>query len=216
MQLQDKTLIVQRAQLGAKADGGEQEQSSTLSIEDLQHPETSTILNVQIPVAAMVGALIAHCPRSKPTSVLQLMNMFARMELVRDDEYLDIVLDVQEEAEKYGPVLSVFVPRLLLKGPTSEDDDLPDSSTDPPGVGRVGLSLFGSVGRWGGGIDRSFVRCSVSERLVVVRMRDFYYSEDVIEQFVGIVKRGGVAVGSMGRGGIAVQIAEGMVCSGEK
>ena len=138
MQLQDKTLVVQRAQMGAKPEGlDDQGLSAPLSIEDLQNPGIGTILNVQINAAAMLGALIAHSPKSTPSPVLQIMNLFSREELCKDDEYLDIVTDIQEEGEKFGRVVSVLVPRPLLGGRLKEEDDMPDSSTDPPGVGRV-------------------------------------------------------------------------------
>jgi len=142
MQLQDKSLVVQRAQVGARRDIDTDApvQDVPLSIEAFQNPDVQTILNVNISTSAMLGALIAHSERAKPTRVLQIMNCFSRERLCDDNEYVEIVLDMQEEMAKYGRVASVIVPRpnvMNLKKNFYSEMDLPDSATDPPGTGRV-------------------------------------------------------------------------------
>ena len=139
MQLQDKTLVVQRAHVGARALAAETpNSSSTPSLEDLQNPGVTTILNVQINAAAMLGALISYSKKASASCVIQVLNLFSREDLVIDNEYLDMVGDIQEEAGKYGRVVSLVVPRPRVTGGAIDvENDLPDSSADPPGVGRV-------------------------------------------------------------------------------
>ncbi len=142
MQLQEKSLVVQRAQVGARKDldADSHVQDVPLSIEAFQNPDVQTILNVNISTSAMLGALIAHSGRAKPSRVLQIMNCFSRERLCNDDEYVEIIFDMEEEMAKYGKVVSVVVPRpnvLDIKKNLYSEMDLPDSMTDPPGTGRV-------------------------------------------------------------------------------
>eukprot|EP00457_Paulinella_chromatophora_P003111 gb/GEZN01003116.1/.p1 GENE.gb/GEZN01003116.1/~~gb/GEZN01003116.1/.p1 ORF type:complete len:330 (+),score=57.02 gb/GEZN01003116.1/:829-1818(+) len=61
-----------------------------------------------------------------PTSVLLLLNMVNANELKDDEEFLDIVMDVREESEKYGKVERVVIPRPAreeFKGKTDPDQD---------------------------------------------------------------------------------------------
>ena len=145
MQLQDKTLVVQRAHVGARAlaESSVPSPIAAPSLEDLQNPGVKTILNVQINAAAMLGALISCSKKSSASCVIQVLNLFSREDLVIDDEYLDIIRDVEEEANKYGKVVSLLVPRPRVTGRLIDvENDLPDSSTDPPGVGRVSFPFF--------------------------------------------------------------------------
>jgi hypothetical protein len=142
MQLQEKTLVVQRAHVGARKEISDMPEieDTPLSMEALQNPDIKTILNIHISAAAMLGALVAHSPKAKPSRVIQLMNAFSREEIVDDDRYVDLYKDIEEEASKYGKVSSIVIPRpnVLLVTPTDFSEfDLPDSSTDSPGVGRV-------------------------------------------------------------------------------
>ena len=140
MQLQDKTLVVQRAHVGARALAENSAPSAVTapSLEDLQNPGVKTILNVQINAAAMLGALISCSKKASASSVIQVLNLFSREDLVRDDEYLDMIRDIEDEAGKYGRIVSLVVPRPRVTGRTIDfENELPDSATDPPGVGRV-------------------------------------------------------------------------------
>ena len=58
------------------------------------------------------------------TEVLCLLNMINEEELVDDDEYEDILEDIQGECGKYGSVKSVEIPR-------------PIPGVEVPGVGKV-------------------------------------------------------------------------------
>lgn len=88
MELGDKKLIVQRASVGAKGvtnSGG-------------------NVLPGGIPFSAAGGI-------GEATRVLLLLNMVLAEELENDEEYQDILLDVKEECEAYGKVISVDIPR---------------------------------------------------------------------------------------------------------
>ena len=58
------------------------------------------------------------------TEVLCLLNMINEEELVDDDEYEDILEDIQTECSKYGQVKSVEIPR-------------PIPGVEVPGVGKI-------------------------------------------------------------------------------
>jgi len=61
----------------------------------------------------------------QPTSILVLMNMVTREELVDDEEYEDIRDDIRSECQKSGTVLSLEVPRPV------------EGEPDGPGVGKI-------------------------------------------------------------------------------
>lgn len=65
------------------------------------------------------------------TRVVMLINGVAPEELVKDEEYYDLVADVREEAEFYGQVREVRVPRRVE--PELNEDPMPA----PPGTGRI-------------------------------------------------------------------------------
>ena len=90
MQLGDKKLVVQRANVGAKNSSG----------------TTS-----QAPVQIQVPGLTLQSGSSPATEVLCLMNMVDPEELIEDDEYEDIQEDIREECDKHGHVKSIEIPR---------------------------------------------------------------------------------------------------------
>ena len=110
MQLGDKKLIVQRASVGAKS-GPLAQQGMALSAP----------VQIQVPGLQTVAGL------GHPTEVLCLMNMVTPEELVDDEEYEDILEDIQTECSKYGQVRSIEVPR-------------PIDGVEVPGVGKVSFS----------------------------------------------------------------------------
>ncbi|CEP04001.1 hypothetical protein PBRA_009581, partial [Plasmodiophora brassicae] len=69
-----------------------------------------------------------------PTRVILLTNMCSRGDLLDKDEYDDILLDVREECQKFGPVEQVWIPKPSADGPEN----------DPPGVGKIWVQ-FDSV-----------------------------------------------------------------------
>lgn len=97
LELGDKKLIVQRASIASKP----------LQSSILPH---LTLLTDQSTAAS---------------TVLQLMNMIAKEELLDDDEYQDILDDIKSECEKYGIVQDIYIPR-----PSNINDD-------DPIIGRV-------------------------------------------------------------------------------
>jgi len=61
-----------------------------------------------------------------PTNVLVLLNMVTAEQLIDDNEYNEIMEDVQEECNKFGNVVSIYIPR-----PNTEYDQ------HIPGIGKV-------------------------------------------------------------------------------
>jgi len=146
MIIQERYLVVRRANRHRRDHDGFQNQQ--VSMEALQDPQPRQILNLRVPAAAMLGALIAHNPKTQPSNVVQVMNMFSREEIYNDDMFTDVYLDVTEECSRYGELLEVTIPRPYMderfRDRGMADDDLPDPSTDPPGVGRVFLK-YGDI-----------------------------------------------------------------------
>jgi len=59
-----------------------------------------------------------------PTTVLVLLNMVSKEELLNDEDYLDIVDDVRDECSKFGTVVDLVIPR-------------PINGVDSPGQGKA-------------------------------------------------------------------------------
>lgn len=87
MQLGDKKLIVQRANVGSKGSG------------------------MLAPVQIQVPGLQLQGGAGPATEVLCLLNMVTPDELKDDEEYEDIVEDIKLECNKYGVVKSIEIPR---------------------------------------------------------------------------------------------------------
>ncbi|KAH6570451.1 hypothetical protein BASA60_003502 [Batrachochytrium salamandrivorans] len=104
MELGEKKLIVQRASVG-----------SNKTSAPIVGP--SSLLPVEI------LATIAKDP-CKITRVLLLLNMVVTKDLIADEDYQDILLDVKEECERFGSVLDVCIPR-------------PINGQSVPGVGKI-------------------------------------------------------------------------------
>lgn len=109
-----------------------------------------------LPSAGTTATLPAIAP---PTSeVLMLVNMIEEQELLENEEFEDLVLDVREECERYGPVEEIVIPRAL---PTSQPSDgsivdiegkLPNTKDSGPRVGQ--------------GVGRIFARFTSSDSCV--------------------------------------------------
>lgn len=102
MQLGEKKLIVQRASVGAK--------------------NSSMAAPVQIQVPGMASGVPGSS--GPATEVLCLMNLVTPDELRDEEEYEDILEDIQEECSKYGHVKSIEIPR-------------PIDGVDVNGLGKV-------------------------------------------------------------------------------
>ena len=123
MQFADKKLVVQRASVGAKSG----------PLATVGGNSSLTGANTA-PLAAGVGPVQIQVPGFQPTNlgspteVLCLMNMVTTDELVDDEEYEDILMDIQDECSKYGLIKSIEIPR-------------PIEGVDVPGLGKVCLTL---------------------------------------------------------------------------
>lgn len=128
MKLGDKTLLVQRANIGAKA----QDSMMPMSPGALNaSPTASSLLNLQVPAATLLSSMLLGQPQAE-TRVLQLLNLVRPEELVSDEDHEDILQDVRQECEKYGNVLSITIPRPAL----NEEGKL-DTTRSVDGLGRV-------------------------------------------------------------------------------
>ncbi|KAH3767046.1 splicing factor U2AF 50 kDa subunit [Pelomyxa schiedti] len=136
MQLGNKSLVVQRASVGAKkgmipipfvpAGTAVGQALSFAGINPVQSPSVATFLNLAIPAVAIFTNLIqANDENTPPTRVIMLCNMFHPDDLRDDTFYLDLIEDVRDECGRHGKVLKIHVPRQLFGKPP------------PPGLGRV-------------------------------------------------------------------------------
>jgi len=103
----DKKLIVQRASVGAKSGP----LSAATNLSGLNPTAAAALLP---PVQIQVPGLPSITPSSTPrvlTEVLCLMNMVEPNELKDDEEYREILEDIEEECSKYGTVKSIEIPR---------------------------------------------------------------------------------------------------------
>jgi len=107
MKLGDKTVLAQRANIGAKHNIPN---PSTESI--LNNPTALNFLNLGMPIAAAAALLGININDSgSPTRILQLINIVSPNDLRNNDDYADVVDDIKQECMKYGTVLSVAIPR---------------------------------------------------------------------------------------------------------
>lgn len=128
-----KSLIVQRASVGSKSGPHGASQSGGASI---YHSSLNANPISIPPVQIQVPGLPSLPPTSAPrvlTEVLCLMNMVMPNELRDDEEYQEILEDVEEECKKYGRVRSIEIPR-PPPGRSNEDED---DESKVPGLGKV-------------------------------------------------------------------------------
>lgn len=107
MKIGDKTILVQRAIVGAKqlANG---EGSNDVII----NPTALNFLNLNMPIAAAAAILAINTTEpGTPTKILQLMNVASMDELAEDKNFDEICDDILTESKKFGSVVSMFVPR---------------------------------------------------------------------------------------------------------
>ena len=114
-----KKLVVQRASVGSKS-------GSLATTGGLSANVAAMLPPVQIQVPGLPNLAANTTPRVL-TQVLCLMNMVEPNELKDDQEYQDILEDIEEECQKYGTVRSIEIPR-----PSRRGDDEP-----VPGLGKV-------------------------------------------------------------------------------
>lgn len=116
MKLGEKTILVQRATIGARH---HQPNPNATSI--LNNPTSMHFLNLGMPIAAacaLIGVNIND--PGVPTRIVQLMNAVSPEDVTEDADYAVVLEDLREEAKKYGTVISMYIPR---PPPKNEQDE---------------------------------------------------------------------------------------------
>jgi hypothetical protein len=84
-----------------------------------------------------------------PTPIVLLEHMIDLSDLSHDEDFLDLLQDVEEEAEKLGPLRGIVIPRPIAPADAPPTNSAPSTSSGPrvplgQGTGRVFLH-YGSV-----------------------------------------------------------------------
>lgn len=122
MELGDRYLVVQRAALGANP--GKREAMGANAMDFIN----------SVPVTAPSILLAAAGAEAQPTRVLQILNMVAVEELLKDDDYEEIMEDIKEECGKFGKVEEVKIPRPVKTSQGRVDIKLSEAVKD---LGKV-------------------------------------------------------------------------------
>jgi len=132
MKLGEKTVLVQRANIGAKH---QQPKGTGESV--LCNPTALHFLNLGMPIAAATALLNINInDPGSPTTVVQLINIVSPEDLGEEGDYDEILDDIREECKKYGTIESIYIPRPPKRG--RDDDGNPTPIVEPMwGVGRV-------------------------------------------------------------------------------
>lgn len=140
MKLGEKTVLVQRANIGAKHPT---QNPHTKSI--LVNPTACNFLNLGMPIAAATKLLnIDINDPGPPTRILQLANIVSAKDLYNLEDYNEIMEDIREECSRFGPIVSIHIPQ---PPPPKNRDDIWSASSDEPklpeeikiswGLGRI-------------------------------------------------------------------------------
>jgi len=78
-----------------------------------------------------------------PTCVIKLVNMVTREELEDDQEYFDIIEDVQAECSQYGKVVTVLIPRVKDRFPEHTQGSIYVQFSDKNYARNAALALSG-------------------------------------------------------------------------
>ncbi|RKP09828.1 hypothetical protein THASP1DRAFT_34303 [Thamnocephalis sphaerospora] len=167
MQLGEKRLVVQPANIGIQRGGGMQSHSvppfplppGMLPPPGGAPPVPMHLLGLMSEVAPLDST------KSEVTTVVQLLNMVTPEELTDDQEYEEIMEDVREECERFGEVDEVRIPR-------------PSKARTVAGVGKIFVkykTTDGSSKAFSELAGRKF-----AERTVVTSYitEESYYAED--------------------------------------
>jgi len=132
MKLGEKTILVQRANVGAK-----HQVPKGVGDSVLHNPTALNYLNLQMPIAAAAKLMAVDLNNpGQPTCVLQLINVVSPEDLNNDADFEEILEDIRDEANKYGTIVSMYIPRPIPRGRDTDGNLLP--LKEPMwGVGRV-------------------------------------------------------------------------------
>jgi splicing factor U2AF subunit len=119
MKLGDKTLVVQRASVGAK--GGLLAPPPGVNLKEPPSPTAVTLLNVHVPAAQLLASVIKEVKPVIPTRILVLMNCINVDEFPTGQDYEDMKEDILLECRKFGPVVQVVIPQPPPKKQTEEE-----------------------------------------------------------------------------------------------
>jgi splicing factor U2AF subunit len=143
-QLGDRTLVVQRAATGRNTGVPAAIPGSAAFLAQtrmsLKHTSTSLLTFDAVP-SIMQSASTGEAPTSR---VMLLLNMVTTDELYSDDDYADILEDINEECGKYGEIEGVRIPRPIPKSTKWAPSDTAAATAEKnrkadeeAGVGRV-------------------------------------------------------------------------------
>jgi len=108
MKIGDKSILVQRANVGAK----QSPTPTTTSDSLISNPTAYNFLNLGMPIAAAMALLGLNVADPGPaTRILLLINLASPEDLLNEEEYNEILEDTREEMRKFGTVLSITAPR---------------------------------------------------------------------------------------------------------
>jgi len=109
MELGDRFLVVQRAQLGAGPGKGPGPPGSGIGFPDGAGGGAGGIPGA--PGAPPASIVASAQGEGTPTRVLQILNMVSVDELTNDADYAEIVDDIRDECGNFGKVEDVKIPR---------------------------------------------------------------------------------------------------------
>ncbi|KPV73218.1 uncharacterized protein RHOBADRAFT_38417 [Rhodotorula graminis WP1] len=108
MELGDRFLVVQRAQLGAAPGKAPGPPGSGIGFPDAMGGPGGIPSAPGAPPASIMAGMQGE---AQPTRVLQILNMVSVDELTSDADYADIVDDIKDECSNFGKVEDVKIPR---------------------------------------------------------------------------------------------------------
>ncbi|POW21423.1 hypothetical protein PSHT_02425 [Puccinia striiformis] len=108
MELGDRYLVVQRAQIGQNA---KKEKENNPDGQRANFNQFNNFAGGQATAAASTVLAAVKTGEGEKTRVLQMLNMVNQEELVDDQEYGEILEDIRDECGKYGKIENVRIPR---------------------------------------------------------------------------------------------------------
>jgi len=131
MELGDRYLVVQRAQIGQNA---KKEKENNPDGQRNNYNQFNNFAGGQATAAASSVLAAVKNGEGEKTRVLQMLNMVNQEELVDDQEYGEILDDIRDECGKYGKIENVRIPR-PIKNEKGRIDHKASESVE--GLGKV-------------------------------------------------------------------------------